>query len=426
MNVNKNKITLDLSFLRDWQKHFFKNHKKRNVLVVHRRWGKTIVAIAFLVYKALMVKGAYWYVAPYRSQAKQIAWEALLKIAGNIPWIDKNVSELKMTLPNGSTITLFGADNQEALRWLDLRGVVLDEYKDISKSVYSEIIAPMINAYKDGWVVWIWTPWGKNQFYEKYQEALASPDLYFVSYLTIYDTKLLDEEQLELAKKEGIDEHGDDSAFRQEYLLDWEVASKYSYYGKQISEVYKQWRMIDNLFDPHLPVYTAWDIWMNDYTCVLFFQYYEWNIRIIDYYENRNYYLDHYRDVLMEKPYKYKMHFLPHDITVKEWGAGNTRLETFQKYFGWEKASVLKRYAVADGINAVRALFPTFLFDSSLQRFLDQLSEYQPKLNKDKLPTDTPEHSDLADTIRYLATAYNQYIEQEDFEAVVLDFDEII
>jgi hypothetical protein len=54
-----------------------------------------------------------------------------------------------MTLPNSSIITLFGADNQEALRGLDLRGVVLDEYKDISPTLYREILAPMINAYKD-------------------------------------------------------------------------------------------------------------------------------------------------------------------------------------------------------------------------------------------------------------------------------------
>lgn len=54
MNLN-----LDLSFLRDWQKHFFQNHKKRNVLVVHRRAGKTIVTITFLLYKALQTVGDY-------------------------------------------------------------------------------------------------------------------------------------------------------------------------------------------------------------------------------------------------------------------------------------------------------------------------------------------------------------------------------
>jgi len=418
------KYNLDLWFLREWQKHFFANHKLRNVLVVHRRWGKTIVAITFLLYKALTVKGNYWYVAPYRSQAKQIAWEALQTIARNIPWIEFNISELKCTLPNGSIISLFGADNQEALRWLDLRGVILDEYKDISRTLYSEIIAPMINAYKDWWVTYIGTPWWKNQFFDIYQEALDSPDEYYVSYLTIYDTKLLDEKQLERAKKDGTDEHWDDSAFRQEYLLDWDVATKYAYYWKQISEMYKENRYIENLFDKRLPIYTAWDIWMNDYTCIVFFQYYQGSIRIVDYYENRGFYFDHYYEVLKARPYQYKLHFLPHDINVKEWGSWNTRLETFESYFWYDSTYVLKRYAVEDWINAVRALFPSFIFDSSLIGYINKLSEYQPKLDKDKLPTNTPEHSDQADTIRYLATAYNQYIEaEEEYEAEIIEYD---
>ena len=369
----------------------------------------------------------YWYVAPYRSQAKQIAWDAINKIAANIPWMDFNISELKAKLPNGSTITLFGADNQEALRGLDLRWVILDEYKDISSSLYSEIVAPMINAYKDWWVTYIWTPWGKNQFFDIYNKALDNSEDYYVSYLTIYDTKLLDEEQLKRAKEDGTDEHWDDSAFRQEYLLDWDVASKYAYYWKQISNMYKESRFINNLFDKSLPVYTAWDIGMNDYTCIVFFQYYEGSIRIIDYYENRGFALDHYYDICIEKNYQYKLHFLPHDIAVKEWGSWNTRLETFEKLFWWESAFVLRRYWVEDWINAVRELFPLFIFDSSLVKYINKLSEYQPKLDKDKLPTNTPEHSDATDTIRYLATSYNQYIETEnEYETEVLQFDTFI
>jgi hypothetical protein len=74
----------------------------------------------------------------------------------------------------------------------------------------------------------------------------------------------------------------------------------------------------------------------------------------------------------------------------------------------------------------VRELFSTFIFDSSLVGYINKLSEYQPKLDKDKLPTNTPEHNDTADTIRYLATAYNQYIEtEEEREAEVLQFDYI-
>lgn len=420
------KLELDLSWLRNWQKDFFQNHKLRNVLVVHRRWGKTIVAVTFLVYKALLNRGAYGYVAPYRSQAKQIAWEALSKICKNIPWVVFNISELKATLPNWSVITLFGADNQEALRWLDLRWIVLDEYKDISATLFSEIVAPMINAYKDGWVVYIGTPWWKNQFYDVYIKATERSEDYYVSYLNIYDTELLDWEQLERAKEDGTDEHWDDSAFRQEYLLDWGVATKYAYYWKVISQMYKDWRFKDNIYDPSLTVYTAWDIGMNDYTCIVFFQYWKWTIRIIDYYENRGFAFDHYYEVLKAKPYKYKMHFLPHDITVKEW-SWNTRLETFNNLFGWETSHVLKRYGVEDWINAVRELFPSFVFDTSLVSYINKLSEYQPKLDKDKVPTNNPEHSDVADTIRYLASAHNQYIETlEEFDTFTVDYWNII
>lgn len=421
MNFN-----LDLSFLREWQKHFFEHHKLRNVLVVHRRWGKTIVAIVFLLYKALINKWSYWYIAPYRSQAKQIAWEALLKICENIPWVEKNVSELKATLPNWSTITLFGADNQEALRWLDLRWVILDEYKDISSSLYSEIIAPMVNAYKDGWVTYIWTPWGKNQFYDIYQRAIKNPEDWYSAYLDIYTTGLLDEEQLARAKEEGTDELGDDSAFRQEYLLDWDVSAKYSYYGKYISAVFKENRLYDNLFDPELPVYTAWDIWYNDYTCIVFFQYKDEKIRIIDYYQNRTYWFWHYKEVLDEKPYAYRYHFLPHDIMQTELWTWLTRFETFEKMFGWESALVVTRTKVEDWINAVRELLPDMIFDSSLIDYLNKLSEYQPKLDKEGNPW-KPIHSDVADTIRYLAMSYNEYIEiEEEYDTVILDYNEYL
>lgn len=420
------KYNLDLSFLssRPWQKHFIENYKSRNVLVVHRRWGKSVLTIAFLIYRALENKWSYWYVAPFRSQSKQIGWDILNKLCQNIPKVVFNISELKCTLPNWSTITLFWADNQEALRGLDLRWVILDEYKDIPRTLYSEIIAPMINAYKDWFVVYIWTPWGKNAFYDIYQTALKNPKRYYTAHLTIHDTNLLDEEQLESARIDWTDEYWDDAAFRQEYLLDWDVASKYAYYWKDINRMYSEGRFIDNLFDKRLPVYTAWDIWLNDYTCIVFFQYFEGTIRIIDYYENRGYYFDHYYDILSNKPYQYKLHFLPHDITVKEWWSWNTRLEIFEEYFWYDKTFVLKRYAVEDWINAVRALFHKFIFDTSVVTYINKLSEYQPKLDKDKLPTNTPEHSDQADTIRYLATAYNQYIEvEQEFDTEVLQYD---
>jgi hypothetical protein len=52
-------ITLDLTFLRDWQKEFILEKKKYYVLVIHRRAGKTVVSITKLLYEALNNKGSY-------------------------------------------------------------------------------------------------------------------------------------------------------------------------------------------------------------------------------------------------------------------------------------------------------------------------------------------------------------------------------
>tara|TARA_R110002051_G_scaffold91273_2_gene160534 strand:- start:1367 stop:1699 length:333 start_codon:yes stop_codon:yes gene_type:complete len=104
-------------------------------------------------------------------------------------------------LPNGSVITLFGSDNKEALRGLDLKGVVLDEYADMPHGLYSEILFPMLNAHKDSFTLWIGTPKGYNIFYDIYMKALED-ERYYTMLKTVYDTGLLDEEQIEDAKKE--------------------------------------------------------------------------------------------------------------------------------------------------------------------------------------------------------------------------------
>ena len=424
--TNKN-INLDLSFLRVWQTEFVKNMKKFNVLVLHRRSGKTIVAIVVLLFKALTNKGTYWYVAPFRSQAKTIWWDALNKIAGQIPGVTFNISELKCLLPNWSVITLFGSDNKEALRWLDLKGVVLDEYADMPKWLYSEILFPMLNAHKDSFTLWIGTPKWYNIFYELYEKALKS-DKYYTMLKTVYDTGLLDEGQIEEAKEEMTTALGDDSAFRQEMLLDWSVAVKWSYYWEDIEKTKKDNRIVSNLYNPSLPVHTVWDIWISDPTCILFFQWDGHNIRVIDYYENVNKGLPFYKEQLWMKSYKYGQYYMPFDIAVKEWGSWLTRVEQMQEMFWWECVEQVKRVKVQDWINAARTLFPKMVFDSLMEGFLNKLSLFQPVINKDGSPTDKPEHNDLADTIRYLAMAYNQFIEPEGTEEIItyIDYDEFI
>jgi hypothetical protein len=77
----------------------------------------------------------------------------------------------------------------------------------------------MINANK-GWVTWIGTPKGKNNFYQLYQRAIKD-DRFNTMLLRVSQTKLLDEEQLNDAKLEMPEEE-----YLQEYECSWEAFMK--------------------------------------------------------------------------------------------------------------------------------------------------------------------------------------------------------
>lgn len=110
------------------RKHFEAMHQREQrfaCMICHRRAGKTVAAIHELVLRALYTKkhnGRFAYVAPFYSQAKDVAWvylkEACKKFALRI-----RESALRIELPNGAWITLYGSDNPDRLRGLYLDGV---------------------------------------------------------------------------------------------------------------------------------------------------------------------------------------------------------------------------------------------------------------------------------------------------------------
>ena len=60
--------------------------------------------------------GLFGYVAPYRSQAKAVAWQYFKEFAQ--PIISSvNEQELTITLINNSQIRLYGAETADAMRW---------------------------------------------------------------------------------------------------------------------------------------------------------------------------------------------------------------------------------------------------------------------------------------------------------------------
>ena len=409
-------ITLDLKWLRDWQKQFIQNDKRYSVLVIHRRAWKTTISITKLIYEALKNKGFYWYISPTYRQSKAIAWEMLKKFTRQIPWTETNESELYVRFPNWSLIRLFWADNPDSLRWLDLKWVVFDEYAQQPANIYSEIIFPMLNA-NNWFAIWIWTPKGKNAFHTLY-EKWRKDDKYFTMLLGVSYTKLLNEQQLKDARAEMTQEEYD-----QEYECSFTASIKWAYYKNELEKCRLEWRIKAWLYDPLLPVYTFWDLWISDYMAITFVQVY-WNqIRVIDSYCENGKWFEHYYRVLNEKWYVYEMHYFPHDIEVRELTTWQSRLEIVRELFKW-KVSVLPRMKVIDWINAVRRVFHNIWFDEKCEDLVNALSLYRQKYDEKRdLFLETPEHdwtSHYADSFRYMWIWYNQLLSlvNTDYEEV--------
>lgn len=124
-------ISLHLT-LRRHQAEVFLCGKRFIVLVAGRRWGKTTLAIWYLVVNACGNKDRIcYYVAPTYGQAKRIAWRLLRQLVRKKACRRVNEQELLIELLNGSIIQLHGADRPDRLRGVGLDCVVLDEFADM-------------------------------------------------------------------------------------------------------------------------------------------------------------------------------------------------------------------------------------------------------------------------------------------------------
>ncbi len=371
-------------------------------LVAHRRFGKTVGTINDLIRGAMVCDKTdprFAYIAPLLGQAKDVAWEYLKRFALVIPGAQAHETELRIDLPNGGRIRLYGADNPDRLRGLYLDGVVLDEYADMRPRLWSEVVRPAL-ADRKGWAVFIGTPKGRNEFWQIYDQATRDPEWYS-SLMRASETGILSADELEAARKSMSEDQ-----FAQEFECSFQAAVMGAYYGRLLEESEKSGRIGRIPYDPMLEVSTAWDLGVGDSTSIWFVQQLGREVRVIDYYEASGVGLDHYAKVLREKPYAYREHILPHDAEVRELGTGRSRIETLASL--GVRGRTLPKQSVEDGINAARVLLPSCYFDGEkCKHGLEALRQYRRAYDdkrRDFLPT--PLHdwtSHAADAFRYLA-----------------------
>lgn len=198
-----------------------------SVIVAHRRFGKTVGSVNHLIKMALMCRlpsPQYAYIAPFRVQAKQIAWAYLKYYTSVIPDRIVNESELYVELPTlhtnrqGARIYVKGADNPDSLRGAYWDGVVLDEYAQFKPEVWNEVLRPSLSD-RNGWAVFIGTPKGQNAFYEMYQRGISDTSWYTCKY-TVSESKLIPDDEIADMKASMSED-----AIRQELYCDFTASA---------------------------------------------------------------------------------------------------------------------------------------------------------------------------------------------------------
>lgn len=400
--------------------------KRFNVIVCHRRWGKTVFCVNEIVDQALRNtrhNPRYAYIAPTYGQAERIAWDMLKTYTKHIPGVDYNQQKLTCTIPrphmgDNIKIMLMGAENPDSIRGIYLDGCVLDEYAEMDPRVFGEIVRPLLTD-RLGWAIFIGTPKGQNHFYEVHQAALEKMregKNWFTCIHKASTSGVLPIEELMDAKADMTEDQ-----YEQEFECSFNAALVGAYWGKAISEMEAKNRVGKVPHDPSLPVETYWDLGVSDSVTVWFVQQTRLEVRIIDYYEGVGKGIPDVAKMLTEghrREYKYEMHHWPHDGDSRDFSTGKER-STTARTLGIKPLQVHPKYEVADSIDAARRLFARCWFDKEKtsvylagdkgSRGLESLKNYQKKWDaKNKVYLDNPLHnwaSHGADGFRLLGMA---------------------
>ncbi len=398
--------TIDIGYTpRPLQKnlHAMLDTNRFNVVVAHRRFGKTVCMINHMIKRAIeetRPNPRLHYVSPTYRQSKLVAWDYLKTFTSGIPGTKYHETELRCDLPTGARITLLGAENPSSLRGIYSDFVVMDEVASMPESIFPEIIRPALSDRK-GSCAFISTPQGHNYFFELW-EAAASNKGWARAMYKASDTGIVDDDELEAARATMTE-----SQYLQEFECSFVANVPGSVFGKELQAADDKERITSVPYDPRFRVDTYWDLGMHDYTSIWFTQEVgRGEVHVIDYYENRGEGLPHYASMLDHKEYLYGNHYGPHDLEVRELGTGKSRREmAYELGIAFRTVS---RIPVEDGIHAVRMLIPRCYFDrDNCRQGLEALRHYHRAWSeRNRTFRDQPVHdwsSHAADAFRTMA-----------------------
>ena len=160
-----------------------------------------------------------------------------------------------------------------------------------------------------------------------------------------------------------------------------------AYYTTELAQVRKAGRLCDLPVFPDVDVHTWWDIGA-DTTAILFVQFIDSWIHIVDFYMNDSlgfpFYLSKLQEFREQRGYRYGVHHFPHDFANFEWGSGRTRTEVAEKaQLDFEIIPRVKEKQ--ESIDASRLLFPRIKIDQHrCAQLIDALINYRKEYDEAK------------------------------------------
>lgn len=455
------------------QKHFFNNKHTKNIILKARQlWFSTLIDIDVLddtLFSSYHTNGI---IAQDKDKAKDL-YDNKVKFAyDNLPkWLVDNFNtridrqgEIKFE-NNNCSVSVGTSFRSGTLQYLHISEYwkICAKYPEKAR----EIKSWSLNAVwpKQQVVIESTAEWASGDFYEKCMKALANEEqwkelsdmdykfFFYPWYMepayTLDSQEIITKETRDYFEKIVWDEwYQRNYKWKQftEWQMRWyqvkqeeqrddmkreypstpkeafELAVEWAYYEKELSLARNQNRIGRVMYDPNIPVHTAWDLWGAwwwDETAIWFVQIYANEIRLIDYFEGNGMSM---REIInfqvLNKWYNFGRHFFPHDANVTEYTTGTTRLSVAKELLG--NVEALERTAISDGINAVRDIFPRCWFnEEKCSVGISWLWAYHKKYVKSiGKYIDEPDHewSNWPDAFRYMAVALKKMMPKENIK----------
>jgi len=183
------------------------------VLSAGRRWGKTRLGVNECLDVAAQGGRAWWVSPSYKTS--EVGWRPLRQIVRKIPGAEIRLVDRVVNFPGGGFVAIRSADNPDSLRGEGLDFVVMDECAFMQKEAWTEAIRPALSD-RQGKVLFISTPKGRNWFWEIYQRGVSGEEGWQSWTFPTANNPYIAKEEIDAAKRDLPE-----MIFRQEYLAEF-------------------------------------------------------------------------------------------------------------------------------------------------------------------------------------------------------------